>query len=294
MAETTLTAPAPTETEAPAATPSAPDNTLVIDKTTPAGDDWRATLPEDLKSDTYLARYKSPEDAFRALSSAQKTISQGLAKKPGPDAKPEEVARYRESLGVPKVAAEYALDAHDLGIEPAVVDDIKGLLWKHGVPAEVATALVTDYVQWDRARLDRVQQEWVQGIADLKAKWGQATFNRRATAGFRLMEQAAEDSGLGWDTVKAFLDTSRLGDHPILFQLLGTIGERNLEDGIIHGEDPSRSPDLIRQRLDAIYNDKAHPFNQDGHPEHKKAVDEVHRLTQEMLGKEGRRVISTL
>ena len=57
MAETTLTAPAePVAPEPTAPAPVVPE-IVVIDKT----DDWRSTLPDDLKGDPFLGRYKSQE-----------------------------------------------------------------------------------------------------------------------------------------------------------------------------------------------------------------------------------------
>ena len=290
MAETTLTAPA--ELVAPEPTAPAPvaPETVVIDKT----DDWRSTLPDDLKGDPFLGRYKSQEEALRSIPSAQKTISQGLIKRPGADAKPEDVARYRESIGVPKDVAGYEIAAAELGLDPGALDEFKPLLLKHGVPADAAKGLIADYAQWERARQDRTQQQWVAEINEYKQSVGAAKFNRQATAAFRLMEQAAEDSGLGWPKVKEFLDTSRLGDHPMLFRLLGTIGERNLEEGIIHGDDPTNAPDILAAKLQAIRDNKDHPFNQEGHPGHKKAVEEVLALTQLMLGKAGKQVVSVI
>ena len=290
MAETTLTAPA--ELVAPEPTAPAPvaPETVVIDKT----DDWRSTLPDDLKGDPFLGRYKSQEEALRSIPSAQKTISQGLIKRPGADAKPEDVARYRESIGVPKDVAGYEIAAAELGLDPGALDEFKPLLLKHGVPADAAKGLIADYAQWERARQDRTQQQWVAEINEYKQSVGAAKFNRQATAAFRLMEQAAEDSGLGWPKVKEFLDTSRLGDHPMLFRLLGTIGERNLEEGIIHGDDPTNAPDILAAKLQAIRDNKDHAFNQEGHPGHKKAVEEVLALTQQMLGKAGKQVVSVI
>lgn len=289
--ETTLTAPAP-DTPAPtAATTTGPDaaNVVVIDKT----DDWRSALPDDLKADPFLGRYKTQEEALRSIPQAQKTISAGLVKRPGADAKPEDIARYRESIGVPKDVAGYEIAAADLGLDAAALDEFKPLLLKHGIPADAAKGLITDYAAWERARQDRTQQGWVQEIGEFKNQ-EPVKFNRMATAAFRLMEQAAEDSGLGWPVVKEFLDTSRLGDHPMLFRLLGTIGERTLEEGIIHGDDPSQAPDIIAAKIKAIRDDPKHPFNVDGHPGHKAAVDEMLALTQQMLGKDGKRVVSVI
>jgi hypothetical protein len=292
MAETTLTAPPTGETTAAAETTPTPEpERVVIDK---GADDWRATLPDDLKADPFLGRYKSQEEALRGVAAAQKTISAGLLKRPGADAKPEEIARYRESIGVPKDIAGYEINAAEYGLDADALEAFKPILLKHGIPADAAKGLIADFAAREVARLDQVQQGWVGEIAEWKAQVGIAKFNRASTAAFRFAEQMAEDSGLGWDTVRGFLDSSRLGDHPILFRLMATAGERMLEDGIIHGDDPINAPDILAAKIKAIRDDPKHPFNVEGHPGHKKAVDEVLALTQQMLGKEGKRVVSVI
>lgn len=295
MAETTLTAAPASDVVAPAPGTPAPstDNTVIIDKTPPP-EDWRSSLPDDLKADPFLGRYKSQEEALRGVAAAQKTISAGLLKKPGADAKPEDIARYRESIGVPKDVAGYDIKAEELGLDADALEAFKPILLKHGIPADAAKGLIADYALREQARLDQVQQGWVGEIAEWKNQIGPSKFARASTAAFRFAEQMAEDSGLGWDTVKGFLDTSRLGDHPILFRLMATAGERMLEDGIIHGDDPANAPDIVAAKIKAIRDDKNHPFNLEGHPGHRKAVDEVLALTQQMLGKEGKRVVSVI
>lgn len=72
---------------------------------------WRDTLPEDLKASPVLAKYQDPHAAFKALVDAQELIgrkSEGLVK-PGPDAKPEDVAKFYKALGRPDTPDAYAM-----------------------------------------------------------------------------------------------------------------------------------------------------------------------------------------
>jgi len=81
-------------------------------KAPPGGwpEDWRDRYAKgDEKLLKQLGRYASPEAALDALFAAQKRISQGDlgVKKPGKDAKPEELAAYREAMGVPEAPDAY-------------------------------------------------------------------------------------------------------------------------------------------------------------------------------------------
>jgi hypothetical protein len=56
-----------------------------------------------------LARYASPRAAMDAMIAAQNKISSGMTKIPGKDATPEEIAQYRQDMGIPEEAKGYDL-----------------------------------------------------------------------------------------------------------------------------------------------------------------------------------------
>ena len=81
--------------------------------------DWRERLAgSDEKKLAQLRRYNSPSDVIGALFNAQEKISKGLAKTPpGKDAKPEEIAEFRKTNGIPETAVGY-LDKLPAGTLP--------------------------------------------------------------------------------------------------------------------------------------------------------------------------------
>lgn len=98
----------------PAAQPSTVidpvDPTVTPDAAGKWPEDWRDQFAKgDEKALKQFARYASPEAMADALLAAQKRISQGElgVKKPGKDAKPEEIAAYRASIGVPDKPETY-------------------------------------------------------------------------------------------------------------------------------------------------------------------------------------------
>lgn len=75
---------------------------------------WQDTLPDGLKEFSgILGKYPNPVELARALGHSQKLISQKqqAGKPPGPDAKPEEVAAWRKTLGVPDKPEDYGIKA---------------------------------------------------------------------------------------------------------------------------------------------------------------------------------------
>lgn len=110
------------------------------DKAAPSSwpEDWREKYSKgDEKLAKQLARYASPEAAIDALFAAQKRISQGELgpKKPGKDSTPEEIAAYREMMGVPEKVDAYfeglpgglVIGEEDKPIFDAVAEKMHGL-----------------------------------------------------------------------------------------------------------------------------------------------------------------------
>lgn len=59
----------------------------------PEGEDWRSALPDDLKADPNVAKFKSPADLAKGYVEASKLIG-GSIRPPGPDASPEARQEY--------------------------------------------------------------------------------------------------------------------------------------------------------------------------------------------------------
>lgn len=111
---------------------------------------WHGSLPEDLKPyGESIGKYPNPVEMMRGLANAQKLIGQRKeVKPPGPDAKPEEIAAWRKTIGVPEAATVeaygikkpeqlpegvswddeaakgFTTKAHELGLTPAQVQGL--------------------------------------------------------------------------------------------------------------------------------------------------------------------------
>jgi hypothetical protein len=96
-------------------TPLATDPAKASDDVRPAPVDWPTDWREkaaggDAKKLSRLTRYASPQAIADALIAAQNKISAGDLKPAlGKDAKPEEIAAYREAHGVPEAPDKYDL-----------------------------------------------------------------------------------------------------------------------------------------------------------------------------------------
>lgn len=178
------------DTKAAPADGSASDTGLVTDppkadapEPAPApGDwpeDWRAKFSGgDEQKAARLQRYASPQAVADALIAAQNKLRSGEVKPVlGKDAKPEEIAAFREAHGIPAEPSKY--DLGDLAIvteEKALVD--KFLTSAHGVnmtPEQVRASLAAYTEISEAARNERATQDQeIKATAEdkLRAEWG--------------------------------------------------------------------------------------------------------------------------
>lgn len=208
----------------PAQTPAAPPADL-----TP---EWMQSLPDDLRGDKTLARYKTPTDAYKALVEQHKALSQ----RPQEPQIPADPSGY--DLKVPEIPGLVA--------DQAALSYFKGVFHKAGVPTEKAQDIVNAYAEYEAERITNARQGWKLGLGELEREWGSPLYARRSTLAARVI------SRFGGQRAQAWLDESGMGDHPELVRLFGVLGEQFAEDGVISGRTLSEptQEDIKRQAND--------------------------------------------
>jgi hypothetical protein len=207
----------------------------------PSGDgeaDWRkAFLDADPDLGKTLARFKGPEEFVKSYSELRAKLSAPREAPTLPeDATDEQIAEYREAMGVP---AEGTREAYGVAApegyvmaeaEQAALDEfVKSMHGQHMPPAAVKAA--TD--QFFRAQMDvqealRTQdverrKEW---SAQLKSEFGKDT-QAKLAAGSTIFDQMCD----GDDRVKSEILQARLpsggfiGDHPIFAKAMIDLAE---------------------------------------------------------------------
>lgn len=152
--------------------------------------EWLGTLPEELRGDETLGRYKSVEDLARGHIEARKVASSRLVI-PGNEAGDEDWGKVWTALGVPEKAEAYG----DFGLDPLADDSgddaktareamVKGYqeqLHALKVPPRLASAIV----KADIARINAAQESYYakgeEEIGALKKELG-ANYEPQKTA----------------------------------------------------------------------------------------------------------------
>ena len=106
----------------------------------PSGDDWRASLPDDIKAEASLASIKDIPSLAKSYVSAQKMIGAKRIVVPGEKSPPEEWGEFRKAIGVPDTPDGYKIEGVDA--DPALLGAFQQVAHKAGVPASAAAELV--------------------------------------------------------------------------------------------------------------------------------------------------------
>lgn len=100
-------------------------------------------LPDAYKDKPYLKGVDSMDKVFKMLDGAQELIGKRPAGIPGPDATPEDKAKFYDALGRPKTAGEYVFDGADKA-DPKFLPKVQEAFHKHGLSAEQAKGIYAD------------------------------------------------------------------------------------------------------------------------------------------------------
>ena len=146
-------------------------------------DQWREDMSGgDEKALKQLQRLNSPMDLGKSYFEAQKKISgyKPAVEKPGPDATPEALKAYRDSIGVPEDPSGYSLDFDDGTV---IGEDIKPQLdgfLQFAHESNMAPDAVKSTLSWFMKDVEAQQENIklandeaaINGKAELRSEWG--------------------------------------------------------------------------------------------------------------------------
>jgi len=266
---------------------------------TPVTTDWRASLGTDLAKEKVFDTIKAKDWTeagpliAKQFVDAHKMVGNSI-QLPKKDAKPEDLAKWREgqfpklvAAGLvsapPKTSAEYDLKAPDLpGLPP--LSDTRAAFYKTGfhklgVTQEQAQGILELHAQEMSEGLHLMDTANQDAIGKVEERWGTQLFTRRWALANRALPVLAESVGMDVEAVKTYLDTTRKGNDPVLFQLLAAVGEALDEDAFFDGQALGiGGPEQARVKIEEIRGNPKHPWHHENHPGHAKALKEMEDL----------------
>lgn len=185
---------------------------------------WRDSLPEDMRADPTLNKYSDINNLAKAHIELSKKIGEKGIFKPKVDASKEEIAAFREAMGIPSDPTKYDMGKFEgITMEDSIVDWAKKAGAENGIDPAAMKAILTDYMKVEAsndAAIEKATQEDIKaGFDGLRTEWGEA-FDRNLTrANFaaqklggqalvdRLKEFGADNDPL---ILKAFSEAAKL------------------------------------------------------------------------------------
>ena len=227
-------------TETATSSSSAAAAEAAVVSTAAVAEDWRAALPDDLKTHKGLEKFKAVDALAKSYLEIEKAYGaklEGHVKLPLPDAQGKlndaEVAAFRKATGVPEAPDGYQIqvseDLADL-VPSQAIGHFAPLFHKLNVPAPAAQAIVQGFAEYSQAQLATLDQGYRAKLGELKQEWGDATFSRRLALAKKVWETELPDD------LKEVFDTTRLGSHPSLITFLAKYGEDLAESGHIDAQ----------------------------------------------------------
>lgn len=243
---------------------------------------WFDTLPDGLKAEKSLETFKGKPITALVEShvSAQKMIG-GSLRVPGKDAKPEDVAKFKEEayskLGRPESADKYNVKlpvvegvelteaqaktffpvAHKLGLNDYQVEEI--LKWD----ADLTKANAPDHAKDFEKCMTALEKG-----DDNAPGWGSTT-ERYVNTAKRTLETMFHPS------VAAQIVASGVGNNPEFVRGLARIGKELIEDGLILGEEKGITSDGkgLLEELDKMMADPKSAYHDKFNPAHEAAIN---------------------
>lgn len=222
--------------------------------------DWRQKLAgDDDKALKQLERFSSPKAMHEALNSSRQKITElSAGKAPGADAKPEEIAAYREANGIPKESAGY-WDGIKLPEGMELSEEGKGV-WKpllenlhsKNVSPELFNEMVEAKIQVEQAEaaaqiendgLDKQETE-----DELRTEWGSDYRANVNTYENLINKFVPQDARAEFDGAR-MADGSLMTNNPAMMRAFAEMGRLIAPAGTVVATDGASIQSTIEDQL---------------------------------------------
>jgi len=202
----------------------------------PGDDDWRSSLPDDLKTEASLGSFKDVSGLAKSYVEAQKMIG-GSVRIPKDDATPEEIEAFHVKLGRPEKVEDYGFVKPEMPegvqLDEALFEWFGKTAHGIGLSKTQANKLMQAWNDNTFTQTHEAQKTMKTEIDGLRESWGDQ-FDGRVELGLRGVERLlpAEEAG----QFKTLMDSTGLGNNPIMLKYAFQVGKMLKEDGYIMGD----------------------------------------------------------
>jgi hypothetical protein len=243
--------------------------------------DWRAGLPDDIKSDPSLAPFKDLTGLAKSYVHTKKMVNEKGLIPPKPDSPPEMWEQFYNALGRPESPEKYDLGdvklPEGLEIDADMEKQFREQAHKAGLTSQQAKALrewyFSDTVNKIQGFESNRKAEREQAERDLRDEWG-PEYDHKIQSAAKAWKMFADPAELPKLTE---LFDSGLGNNPLIVRLFSRVAAAMGEDPKLHGENVTNSSTYADQARDILTSEA---YTDAKHPQHKDVVARAAKLFQ--------------
>ena len=235
---------------------------------------WYESLPEELKNEPTVQKYKTVEEAAKGLVNAVKMIGRDKVVVPKPDADPSEWESFFDAVGRPKTPDEYKVELENA--DGDFLKSFKDAAHRSGLNQQQVDGLLSFWNQATERAVEKMQTsrqaEITEGVEALKKDWGTA-FDREVAVAKRAVRSLCDEEQME-------LLNEGLGNDPRIVKLFNRLGKMMGEDTLKALPDSttvveSAKAEITRLKGDASFIQK---LNDKMSPGHREAVEQFRIL----------------
>ena len=189
---------------------------------------WYSSLPDELKSNPDIIKFKSPADLAKSYVHARRAISSDKVSLPGENATDDDWKQVYKKLGLPEQLDEYKVETPD-GLDEGVIGQLREQAHKAGVLPKQFQQLVNAFSEINNGVMEEYQKQAMQTMeeaqAELKREWGPA-YDKQV----KLAQAAARE--FGGEEAFNELNQAGLGNSPAILKMLAKAGSLIGEDKV--------------------------------------------------------------
>ena len=245
---------------------------------------FKDLIPESFREEKSLQNFNNMEDLVKSYLHAQKLVGADKIPVPNKHATEEDWKEVFKRLGAPEHPDGYKYSFKENEIHPEQLKAFNQTAHKLGLLPQQAESLIKFYNEMNTNQMQSLEsnaeQTQMQTEAELKKEFG-PQYAKRLDQAKRLAT-----STLGEDFLNNTLlqDGSRLGDNLSVIKAFSDLADKLSEDEIVKGDGIGyMTASEIQKQIEELTQEGS-AYWQKSHPNHKRAVDEVYKLREQLNG----------
>ena len=279
----------PKDVAQPEATPEVKE-TVLAEATTeqqqeePKVINFKELIPEAYTEEKALQNFSTMDDFVKSYLSAQKLVGANKVAIPNKMATDEDWDEVYKKLGRPAKPEDYKYSFSEEEINQDQLKTFNETAHRIGLLPKQAERIIKFYnemntqQQVDQSKIFETKQ--AEAMTDLKKEFG-PTYTKRLDQAKKL---ATETLGTELLNNTVLQDGSRLGDNVSVIKAFSMLADKLSEDVIIKGEGTGYVTASEIEKEISELTEEGSPYWNKTHPNHKKTVDQVFKLREQLNG----------